>query len=180
VNLAFATSAIFSEEDLLIAGGVHAIEVELERGTERFVRLGVIETEKTVHGFILKDEDLTALPKPMDHEWRIGRLSPAYGRSELERWIFNSEVRAAQSLLASWEHAYDGDVIAFAPKKVRGFQTEDHRTAERRYNGCSESHDDSYDRHGTSRTHAANSRPLKNESGSRQGWFFLAFALASG
>ena len=111
---------IFDEEDLLIAGGVHAIEVELERGTERFVRLSVIEAEKTVNGLVLQDEDLAALPAPVEHEWRIGRLSPAYGRTELERQIFASEVRAAQSLLAGWEHEDDGDVIAFAPKKVRG------------------------------------------------------------
>jgi hypothetical protein len=111
---------IFDEEDLFIAGGVHAIEVELERGTERFVRLGVIEAEKTVYGLVLQDEDLAALPAPVEHEWRIGRLSPAYGRSELECWIFNSEVRAAQSLLADWEHE-DGELaIAFVPKKVRG------------------------------------------------------------
>lgn len=109
---------VFDEEDLLIAGGVHAIELELECGTDRFVRVGVIEAEKTVNGIVLKDEDLAGLPAPADHEWRIGRLSPAYGRSEFERLIYISELRAAQSLLASWEHEDDGDVIAFVPKKV--------------------------------------------------------------
>src|SRR5262249_60450079 len=89
---------IFDEEDLLIAGGVHALEVELERGTERFVRLSVIEAEKTVNGLVLQDEVLAALPAPVVHEWRVGGLSPADSRTELERQIFASAVGDAKSL----------------------------------------------------------------------------------
>jgi hypothetical protein len=79
----------------------------------------VIEAENSVNGILIKHDDLAALPTPLNHEWRMGRLSPAYGRNELERAIFNSEVRAAQVLLASWEHEEDGLAIAFVPKKVR-------------------------------------------------------------
>jgi hypothetical protein len=50
----------------------------------------------------------------------LGVSAPAYGRNELERAIFNSEVRAAQSLLARWQQKDDGLAIAFVPKKVRG------------------------------------------------------------
>jgi hypothetical protein len=111
---------MFNEEDIWAAGGVHAIEAELERETDRFVRVGVVEAENTVTGMIVKHEAIAALPIPSEHDWRTGRLSPAYGRNELERAIFNSEVRAAQSLLARWQQKDDGLAIAFVPKKVRG------------------------------------------------------------
>jgi len=73
-----------------------------------------------VSGIIVENEAIAALPIPSEHDWRTGRLSPAYGRNELERAIFNSEVRAAQSFLAGWQQEDDGLAIAFVPKKVRG------------------------------------------------------------
>src|SRR5262249_1109429 len=34
---------IFDDDEILISGGIHAIEAELERGTDRFVRIGVVD-----------------------------------------------------------------------------------------------------------------------------------------
>jgi len=111
---------VFDDTDILVAGGVAAIESEMERQTDRFVRLGVIEAKKNGNRITFTDADLAGLPLPREEQWRIGRLSPAYSRSELERQIFDSQLRAAQALLTSWEQAEDSDFIAYAPKKVRG------------------------------------------------------------
>lgn len=65
---------------------------------------------------------IAALPAPLEHDWQTGRLSPAYGQSEVERGIYRSEVRAAQSLLSGWkcqEDQEEGMVMAFVPKRVR-------------------------------------------------------------
>ena len=57
---------------------------------------------------------------------RLYAISPfrdrvgACGRSELERQIFDSQVRAAKELLATWEYQDGRDFTAYIPKKVRG------------------------------------------------------------
>jgi hypothetical protein len=111
---------VFDDADILAAGSVGAIETEMERQTDRFVRLGVIEAKKNGNRITFTDADLAGLPIPSQEQWRIGRLSPAYSRSELERQIFDSQVRAAQALLTSWEQPDNSDFIAYAPKRVRG------------------------------------------------------------
>ena len=111
---------VFDDADILVAGGVWGIESEIERQTDRFVRLGVIEAKKDGDRITFTDADLAGLPLPREEQWRIGRLSPAHSRSELERQIFDSQVRAAKALLTTWEQAEDCDVTAYAPKKVRG------------------------------------------------------------
>jgi hypothetical protein len=85
------------------------------------VRLGLIEAAKDSDRISYTEEDLLALPKPLEWQWKIGRTSPAYGRSALEREIVDSQDRAAKRLLASWRYK-DEDVgcIAYVPKKVRG------------------------------------------------------------
>jgi hypothetical protein len=60
---------MFMEEDIWVAGGVHAIEAELERETDRFVRVGLVEAENTVSGIIVKNEAIAALPIPSEHDW---------------------------------------------------------------------------------------------------------------
>ena len=110
----------FDDADIFVAGGVLAIESEMEKQSDRFVRLGVIEAKKDGNRIRFTDEDLAALPVPGEEQWRIGRLSPAYGRSELERQIFHSQVRAAKALLTTLEEEEDSDVTAYVPKKVRG------------------------------------------------------------
>ena len=110
----------FDDADIFVAGGVLAIESEMEKQSDRFVRLGVIEAKKDGNRIRFTDEDLAALPVPGEEQWRIGRLSPAYGRSELERQIFDSQVRAAKALLTTLEEEEDSEVTAYVPKKVRG------------------------------------------------------------
>src|SRR5262245_36344764 len=77
----------FDDADIFVAGGVLAIESEMEKQSDRFVRLGVIEAKKDGNRIRFTDEDLAALPVPGEEQWRIGRLSPAYGRSELDETI---------------------------------------------------------------------------------------------
>jgi hypothetical protein len=112
---------VFDDEDILVGGGVRAIESQLEKENDRFLRLGVIEAEKDCDRISYTDEDLLVLPEPLEGQWQIGRTSPAYGRSALEREIFESQDRAAKRLLATWQHTdEDGDCIAYVPQKVRG------------------------------------------------------------
>jgi hypothetical protein len=112
---------LFDDEDIVVGGGVRAIESQLEQENDRFVRLGLIEAAKDSDRISYTEEDLLALPKPLEWQWKIGRTSPAYGRSALEREIVDSQDRAAKRLLASWRYK-DEDVgcIAYVPKKVRG------------------------------------------------------------
>lgn len=112
----------FDDQDICVAGGVRALEAELERETDRFVRLDVIKAKKSATGTTFKDKDIAALPTPLEHDWQIGRLSPAYRRSQLEREIYMSEVRAAQSLLARWKYQEDQKErmdVSFVPKRIR-------------------------------------------------------------
>jgi hypothetical protein len=111
---------IFDDADILVGGGVCGIESEMERETDRFVRLGVIEASKDRDQIVFQDKDIAALGIPRDDEWRIGRLSPAYAKSELERQIFDSQVRAGKELLTTWEQQDDVGFTAYIPKKVRG------------------------------------------------------------
>jgi hypothetical protein len=109
---------IFNEENIVSAGGVAAIEAELEKQTYRFVRLGVIEVEKSTTGITFTDEDIASLRAPADEEWRLGRISPAFGRSELERQIYQSLVRGVRTFLDNWRRNEDGEEIAYVAKSV--------------------------------------------------------------
>jgi Dimerisation domain len=93
---------------------------DMQQVTDRFVRLGVIEAAKERDQIVFQDKDIAVLGIPPDNEWRIGRLSPASGKSESERQIFDSQVRAGKELLMSWEHQDDLEFTAYIPKKVRG------------------------------------------------------------
>jgi hypothetical protein len=69
---AWAEHRIFNEEDISVAVGVHSIEAELERTSERFVRLGVFTAKKSVDETVLGNKLLGLGPSYLIRTLKIG------------------------------------------------------------------------------------------------------------
>jgi hypothetical protein len=103
---------ICSEDDILGAGGIHALELELRRESYWFVRIGSIKGVERPSGVGFAEETVSDLIKP-EADWRmlngnVGCRHPAFEGNELELCIFDSMFCALETYLNSWrrEHTY--------------------------------------------------------------------------
>jgi hypothetical protein len=110
---------IISDEVIQASGGIHAIERSLEKESYWFVRLGNIREESTPYGGRLNDSDFASLSIPPEDVWCTGRRNPAYGKSELERYVFKAVFRAVERMLDGWKREQDGVVDAYALKELK-------------------------------------------------------------
>jgi hypothetical protein len=66
-----------------------------------------------------QDSDLAQLPGPLEEAWQIGRLNPAFGKSEIEKRAFSEAFQAIQRMLDTWK-AYEGTTVeAYALKELK-------------------------------------------------------------
>ena len=113
---------VYDEEDIHGAGGIHAIEAEMQRETYWFARLGVIEAELSTSDstYTYKEEAIAGLPEPPAGAWQMGRPNPSFGRGELARQIFDSLFHALAAFLETWKKpGEDGTVDAYVVKEVK-------------------------------------------------------------
>src|SRR2546428_6936820 len=78
---------VYDEEDIHGAGGIHAIEAEMQRETYWFARLGVIEAELSASdsAYTYKDEAIAGLHEPPAGAWPMGSTIPSFVTAELDR-----------------------------------------------------------------------------------------------
>jgi hypothetical protein len=111
---------IYEDEDLQAVGGVHALEMLLERQSYWFVQLGEVRGEPGSYGVTFPRSEFARLPEPPEHKWRVGRRNPAFHGSELERSIFAAAFEAIEHTLDSWKKRdQDGAVEAYALKELK-------------------------------------------------------------
>jgi hypothetical protein len=111
---------IYEDEDLQAVGGVHALEMLLERQSYWFVQLGEVRGELGPYGVSFPDSEFARLPEPVENKWRVGRLNPAFRGSELERQVFEAAFEAVEHTLDSWKKRdQDGAVEAYALKELK-------------------------------------------------------------
>jgi hypothetical protein len=109
---------IFDEDDIQAAGGIYGVEMELQRDSYWFVRMGTIEGQKTASGWSCTDEALAKLPEADPHTWCPGRRNPSFQRGQLEREIFESLYQELSAFLKNWNHEEDGMIDAYAIKEI--------------------------------------------------------------
>jgi hypothetical protein len=109
---------VFDEDDIQAAGGINGVEMELQRDSCWFARLGVIEAQHSARGWSYTDEALAALPEADPGEWRLGRHNPAFRRGTFERHVFESLFRGLSKLLKSWAHEEEEAVSAYVIKQI--------------------------------------------------------------
>ena len=107
---------IYAETDLHSVGSIRAVESVIESETYWFMRLGLINPNEHLT-FSLSD--LARLPRPLRHNLKMGRRNPAFGRSQLERWIFESIFHSFAAHLQNWKHVEEEIPVAYAIKKLR-------------------------------------------------------------
>jgi hypothetical protein len=111
---------IFKEEDVQAEGGVHALEILLEKQSYWFVQLGEVRGELGPYGLIFPDSEFVKLPAPPENEGRVGRRNPAFRGSELERRLFEVAFEAVEQTIDSWKKRdQDGAVEAYALKELK-------------------------------------------------------------
>ena len=110
---------MYSDEDIQVACGVHSIEQSLEQESYWFARLGLIRGEQSASGLTVSDSELVMLPAPSESTWRTGRRNPAFGKSELERYIFRAAFQTIECMLDGWKRQEDGIVDAYALKALK-------------------------------------------------------------
>ncbi len=111
---------IYEAEDVQAMGGVHALEVFLERQSYWFVQLGEVRGELGSYGVSFPDSEFARLQEPPEHKWRVGRRNPAFRGSELERRVFEAAFEAVEHTLDSWKKLdQDGAVEAYALKELK-------------------------------------------------------------
>src|SRR5262249_10619472 len=69
---------LFTEEEILAVGGVHAVERKLESDSYWLVRLGVIKGKLERNGLTFDNAAFARLPEPSQKAWKTGRLNPAF------------------------------------------------------------------------------------------------------
>jgi hypothetical protein len=109
---------IYTEEDLEAFGGVHALERALEAESYWFVHLGEVRVMQGSSGVCFKDSDLALLREPPEHTWKIGRCNPAFGKPELDRYVFGAAFKAVERMLELWKKEDEGVVDAYALKEL--------------------------------------------------------------
>ena len=87
---------IYSEDDILGAGGIHALELELRHESYWFVRIGSIEGVERPSGVGFDEKTLSDLTGPGEN-WHIlrqnvGSRHPAFEGNELELFHFRLDV----------------------------------------------------------------------------------------
>jgi|SRR5579863_601422 len=111
---------IYEDEDVQAAGGIHALELLLERQSYWFVQLGEVRGELGPYGVSFPDSEFARLPAPPENKWRVGRRNPAFRGSELERRVFEIAFEAVEHTLDSWKKLdQDGAVEAYALKELK-------------------------------------------------------------
>jgi hypothetical protein len=98
---------IFKEEDVQAEGGVHALEILLEKQSYWFVQLGEVRGELGPYGLIFPDSEFVKLPAPPENEGRVGRRNPAFRGSELERRLFEVAFEAVEQTIVIIKFWYD-------------------------------------------------------------------------
>jgi hypothetical protein len=109
---------VFDEDDIQVAGGINGIEMELQRDSCWFARLGVIEAQQSARGWSYTDEAIAALPEADPGEWRLGRLNPAFRRGPFERHIFESLFRNLSAMLKNWAHEEEEAISGYVIKQI--------------------------------------------------------------
>lgn len=102
----------------LYGRGVHAVERALETQSYWFVRLGQIHGWRDWQGVTFSVSTFADLPQPSESAWQIGRLNPAFGRSEVSKYAFEAAFRAVERMLDSWKRNEDGIVEAYTLKEL--------------------------------------------------------------
>jgi hypothetical protein len=110
---------LFAEEDILAAGGVHAVERELESDSYWFIRLGVIKGKLDRKGLTFDNSAFARLPEPSEKAWKTGWLNPTCGKSEVEKVAFKMAFDAIERMLDSWKRREDGTVDAYTLKELK-------------------------------------------------------------
>ena len=100
------------------------MESVIESETYWFMRLGVIELGYSDEHLTFSSSDLARLPSPLLNHLKMGRRNPAFGRSQLERWIFESIFHAFASHLQKWKHVEEEISGAYALKEL-GLKAQD-------------------------------------------------------
>jgi hypothetical protein len=90
---------IYDNDDVQALGGVHAIEMLLEKESYWFIRLGEARGQLGPAGVSYGLDTFARLPKPTADRWRIGRRNPAFRASELERYVFEAIFKAIERML---------------------------------------------------------------------------------
>lgn len=99
--------------------GVHALERHLEKQSYWFARMGQISLNLNPDGATFQDSDLAKLPEPLENEWKIGRLIPSFGQSEIQKQAFKEAFQAIQRLLDLWRTNDGTTVEAYALKELK-------------------------------------------------------------
>lgn len=110
---------IYEDEDVQAVGGIHALEMLLEKQSYWFVQLGEIRGELGPYGTIFPQSEFDRLPEPPENRWRVGRRNPAFRGSELERHIFEAAFEAVERALDSWKQDLGRTVEAYALKELK-------------------------------------------------------------
>ena len=110
---------IYTDEDILAPGGIHAIEQALENESYWYVRLGQVQGEVGRNGVTFLQSDFDQLPPPPENALKPGRCNPGFRGSELERRIFKAAFKAVANMLDAWKRIEDGDVLAYALKELK-------------------------------------------------------------
>ena len=109
---------VYAGEDIEAIGGVHALERDIEKRSYWFVRLGQIVGQLAPCGALFQESDLAELPEPAESAWRTGRLNPAFGRSEVEKYAFRTAFQVVELMLDSWKRYEEGTVEAYTLKEL--------------------------------------------------------------
>jgi hypothetical protein len=110
---------LYADEDIQAIGGIHALERDLEKRSYWFVRLGQIVGQLDSCGATFQDSDFAELPEPPESTWQIGRLNPAFGRSEVDRSAFRVAFQVMECMLDSWKRHQEGTVEAYTLKELK-------------------------------------------------------------
>ena len=110
---------ICDDDYLQAVGGIHAFERLIECESYWFVQLGQISGKQGRDGVTFQDSDLAQLPEPAEDAWQIGRLNPAFGKSEIEKQAFRQVFQAIQRMLDTWKTNEGTAVDAYALKELK-------------------------------------------------------------
>jgi hypothetical protein len=110
---------VLDDEYIQAFGGIHAIERSLEKESYWFARLGQIQGKLNSNGFTFREDQITALPWPLESAWRTGRRNPAYRGTELDRFVFRGIFQSVDRMLFEWKWAEAGIINAYALKELQ-------------------------------------------------------------
>jgi hypothetical protein len=113
---------IYSEDDILGAGGIHALELELRQESYWFVRIGSIDGVERPSGVGFDGKTLSDLigEEGNCHILRqnIGCRHPAFEGDDLELFIFDSIFCSLETYLDSWKRRHGDFVKLYGIKEL--------------------------------------------------------------